>query len=140
MITQSAFTEVTLSLHNINPQLMIHICIYECDSPIWIDKLLTLESIRTKNTRIEWAGKNCHSAPVHIIVGFISSTYGKNDPRFVGEAGFSNYRGPSRLFPDVKRPHRIHIVAFIYAAACCQIQSLLRILHSILRSDPVVNL
>ena len=71
---------------------------------------------------LEWARGNCHSAPVHIIVGVIPSTYGKNDHRFVGEAGFSNYRGPSRLFPG-KRPYRINVVAFTYAAACCQTQS-----------------
>ena len=69
-----------------------------------------------------WADKNCQSAPLHIIVGVIPSTYGRNDHRFVGQAGFSNYDGPSRRFPAA-RPYRINMVAFTYTAACCQTAS-----------------
>ncbi len=69
-----------------------------------------------------WAEKNCQSAPLH-IVGVIPSTYGKNNLRFVGQAGFSNYDGAWRRSP-ADRPYRINIVAFTYTAACCQTASL----------------
>ena len=69
-----------------------------------------------------WANKNCQTAPIHIIVGVIPSTYGLNDFRFVGQAGFSNYDGLSKRSP-ADRPYRINMVAFVYTAACCQTAS-----------------
>ena len=46
-----------------------------------------------------------------ITIGVIPSMWGKDDPRFDGEAGFSNYRGPTRLFPTVKWPYKIQLHA-----------------------------
>ena len=57
-----------------------------------------------------WANKNCQSAPIHIIVGVIPSTYGANDFRFVGQAGFSNHDGPSKRSP-ADRPY-LHNIDF----------------------------
>ena len=70
----------------------------------------------------KWANINCQSAPLHIIVGVIPSTYARNDFRFVGQAGFSNYDGPSRR-SSANRLYRINMVAFTYTAACCQTAS-----------------
>ena len=68
---------------------------------------------------LDWAANNCQNAPLHTIVGLIPSTYGKNDKRFFGEAGFSNYEGPSMRWPRTNS-YRINLVSFVYTAACCQ--------------------
>ena len=67
---------------------------------------------------LEWAINNCMGAPLHVIVGTIPSTYGTNDWRFYGEAGFSNFNGPSNIFFG-KSPYRVNVPAFMWTAACC---------------------
>ena len=67
---------------------------------------------------IKWAMNNCMGAPLHVIVGTIPSTYGTNEKRFFGEAGFSEFVGPSNIFPG-KSPYRVNVPAFMWTAACC---------------------
>ena len=73
---------------------------------------------------IRWARNNCMGAPLHVIVGTIPSTYGTNDRRFYGEAGFSNFNGPSNIFFG-NSPYRVNVPAFMWTAACCHSVSLL---------------
>ena len=74
---------------------------------------------------ITWATKNCGKAPLHVIVGSIPSTYAGNDRRFFGEAGFSNFPGPSNAFLG-KQPYRVNVPAFMWTAACCHSSSFTR--------------
>ena len=67
---------------------------------------------------IRWAKNNCMGAPLHIIVGTIPSTYGRNEQRFFGEAGFSDFEGLSKIFFG-KSPYRVNVPAFMWTAACC---------------------
>lgn len=67
---------------------------------------------------IVWATNNCKKAPLHVIVGSIPSTYRANNRRFFGEAGFSEFMGPSKLFPG-KAGYRVNVPAYMWTAACC---------------------
>ena len=67
---------------------------------------------------ISWARNNCNKAPLYITVGSIPSTYHGNQARFFGEAGFSDFMGPSSLFSRKER-YRVNVPAFMWTAACC---------------------
>jgi hypothetical protein len=71
---------------------------------------------------IYWAENNCMGAPLHIIVGTIPSTYGANDRRFFGEAGFSDFVGLSKISSG-KSPYRVNVPAYMWTAACCHSES-----------------
>lgn len=66
----------------------------------------------------QWAKENCRGAPLHIIVGSVPSTFGVNEKRFVGEAGFSDFiNSKSKIYPE-KQPYRVNIPAFMWTVGC----------------------
>ncbi|XP_028412720.1 uncharacterized protein LOC114535635 [Dendronephthya gigantea] len=66
---------------------------------------------------IEWAKSNCGSSPLHVIVGSIPSTYGKNEQRFFGGSGFSDFIGPSNT--PGGNGYRVNVPSYLWTAACC---------------------
>ncbi|XP_028407386.1 uncharacterized protein LOC114530013 [Dendronephthya gigantea] len=71
---------------------------------------------------IKWANDNCGSSPLHVIVGCIPSTYPGNEQRFFGKSGFSDFIGPSRLFPGGYE-YRVNVPSYLWTAACCDLPS-----------------
>ena len=75
---------------------------------------------------IRWAKENCKEAPLHIIVGTVPSTFGVNEERYFGEAGFSDFINfKSEIYPE-KQPYRVNVPAYMWTAACCHSPSLTR--------------
>ena len=75
---------------------------------------------------ITWARNNCDGAPIHIIVGSVPSTFGRNENRFFGEAGFSDFNDRYSMIYMIKGPFRVNVPAYMWTAACCDTGSNIR--------------